>query len=253
MNNESIVEIKGLGNCGETKRKRKLSIIIPVYNEQATISEIVNRVQSVDLPEFDKEIIITNDGSTDRSPEIIEEICKRYPGHIKVHSSLINLGKGAAIRFGLEFSTGDVILIQDADLELNPEEYPNLLNPIISGKADIVYGSRFRGRSANIPKRTKIANWILTAITNLLYGSRLTDMATAYKVFRSDIIKNLNLRSARFEFEPEVTAKLLLLGHTIVEVPISYSPRSVSEGKKIGWIDGVEYIYTLLKYRFLGR
>ena len=253
MDNAVNVAKKELSDSGELKRKRKLSIIIPIYNEQSTISELVHRVHLVDLPDFDKEIIITDDGSTDDSPEIIEDICNRYPGLIKVHSSLINLGKGAAIRFGLEFSTGDIILIQDADLELNPEEYPDLLEPIVNGNADVVYGSRFRGRSTNIPFRSRIANWVLTTITNILYGSKLTDMATAYKVFRSEVIKNLSLRSARFEFEPEVTAKLLLFGYEIVEVPISYSPRSISKGKKIGWIDGIEYIYTLLKYRFWGK
>jgi len=228
----------------------KVSIIIPVYNEQSTIAEVVDRVCAVELPGIEREIIIADDGSRDESPAIIANIHKQHPDIIKVHTSLINLGKGAAIRFGLEFATGDVILIQDADLELNPEEYPMLLAPILRGEADVVYGSRFRGRSKNILLRTRLANRFLTLLTNLLYGSRLTDMATAYKVFRSPVIKGLKLRSARFEFEPEVTAKLLLAGYKILERPISYNPRSVDEGKKVGWIDGIEYMYTLLKYRF---
>ncbi|HET59597.1 MAG TPA: glycosyltransferase family 2 protein [Chloroflexi bacterium] len=228
----------------------RLSIIIPVYNEESTIEEVVHRVFAVELPDMEKEIIIADDGSRDNSAEIVRRLQQQYPQLIKVHTSLINLGKGAAIRFGIEFATGDIILIQDADLELNPNEYPALLKPILRQEASVVYGSRFRGSGNSIPLRTRIANYFLTALTNILYGSHLTDMATAYKVFRADVIRKLTLRSARFEFEPEVTAKLLRAGYRIVEVPISYQPRSVREGKKIGWVDGVEYIYTLLKYRF---
>ena len=234
----------------EKQRRLKLSIIIPVYNEQSTVAEVVSRVCAVELPGIDKEIVIVDDGSHDDSAAIIESIQRQRPDIIKAHTSLINLGKGAAIRFGLEFATGDVILIQDADLELNPEEYPALLAPIIRGDAEVVYGSRFRRRVKDIPLRTKLANRFLVLLTNVLYGSKLTDMATAYKVFRREVIKSVTLRSARFEFEPEVTAKLLLAKHRIREVPISYHPRTVSAGKKIGWIDGIEYIYTLLKYRF---
>lgn len=228
----------------------KLSVIIPVYNEESTIAEVIDRVSALEVPGFEKEIIVVDDGSRDESASIIDNYRKKYPNIIKVHTSLINLGKGAAIRFGLEYATGDVILIQDADLELQPEEYPRLVEPILRGETDVVYGSRFRGSAKNIPFKTRVANWVLTKFSNLLYGSKLTDMATAYKVFRSEVIKGLRLRSARFEFEPEVTAKLLMSGYKIVEVPISYHPRSVDEGKKIGWIDGIEYIYTLLKYRF---
>jgi glycosyltransferase involved in cell wall biosynthesis len=227
----------------------KVSIIVPVYNEQSTIAEVIDRVRAVELPGLEKEIIIADDGSRDNSPSIINNMQKQHSNLIKVHTSLINLGKGAAIRFGLEYATGDIILMQDADLELNPEAYPALLAPILRGEADVVYGSRFRGRSKGIPLRTQLANRFLVLLTNVLYGSKLTDMATAYKVFRSKVIKGLTLKSARFEFEPEVTAKILLARHKIFEVPISYSPRSVSEGKKVGWIDGIEYIYTLLKYR----
>ena len=228
----------------------KLSVIIPVYNEESTIAEVIDRVSALEVPGFEKEIIVADDGSRDESPTIIDGYRRKYPNIIKVHTSLINLGKGAATRFGLEYATGDVTLIQDADLELQPEEYPRLVEPILRGETDVVYGSRFRGAAKNIPFKTRAANWVLTRFTNLLYGSKLTDMATAYKVFRSEAIKGLRLRSARFEFEPEVTAKLLTSGYKIVEVPISYHPRSVAEGKKIGWIDGIEYIYTLLKYRF---
>ncbi len=228
----------------------KLSIIVPVYNEQSTLASVIDQVCGVHLADLDKEIIIADDGSSDDTPAVLAQLKQDHPEIITVHTSLINLGKGAAIRFGLEYATGDFILIQDADLELDPNEYPALLEPLLQGLTDVVYGSRFRKTSNQIPLRTRLANRFLTEMTNLLFGSRLTDMATAYKVFRSDIIKSLTLRSARFEFEPEVTAKLLRSGHKIVEVPISYRPRSVQEGKTIGWLDGIEYMYTLLKYRF---
>lgn len=237
-------------NSLSKQRKLRLSVIIPVYNEQSTVAEVVEQVCEAEVSGLDKEIIIADDGSRDETPAVIAKLRREHSDIIKVHTSLINLGKGAAIRFGLEFATGDLILIQDADLELNPGEYPALLAPLLRGEADVVYGSRFREPSNRIPRRTRLANWFLTQLTNLLYGAKLTDMATAYKVFRSEVIKGLTLRSARFEFEPEVTAKLLRSGYKIVEVPVSYQPRTVLEGKKIGWIDGLEYIYTLVKYRF---
>lgn len=238
------------GNAIICNEEVKLSIVIPVYNEESTISEVIDRVRGVELPGIEKEIIVTDDGSRDNTASIVASKCEQYADTVKVHTSLINLGKGAAVRFGIEFATGDIILIQDADLELNPEEYPALIAPLLRGDADVVYGSRFRGRANNIPLRSRLSNRFLTMLTNWLYGARLTDMATAYKVFPREVIKSLELRSARFEFEPEVTAKLLLAGYTIAEVPITYNPRSVQDGKKIGWIDGIEYIYTLFKYRF---
>jgi glycosyltransferase involved in cell wall biosynthesis len=226
----------------------KLSVIIPVYNEELTISEVIDKVRIVELP-VSKEIIVVDDGSTDHTVEILK---KRQEDVTFVHFSRVNFGKGAAIRVGLTYVTGDVVIIQDADLELDPNEYKLLLQPILSDQADVVYGSRFLRPVTNIPRRTIWANRFLTWFTNVLYSSQLTDMETAYKAFRAEIITNLNLQSHRFEFEPEVTAKLLRCGCEIIEVPISYNPRTTEEGKKIGWRDGVTAIWTLLKYRLSG-
>jgi len=227
----------------------KLSIVIPVYNEKSTIEEVIRRALLVDLgPGIDREIIVADDGSRDGTREILSRLVNH--GVIKVHTCLINLGKGAAVRFALEYTSGDVILIQDADLELNPEEYPRLIAPIVAGEADVVYGSRFLERNT-ISLKTALANRFLTFLTNLLYEARLTDMETAYKVFRADVLRTINLRCVGFEFEPEVTAKVLRRGFQIREVAISYVPRSQHEGKKIGWYDGVKAIYYLLKYRLI--
>jgi glycosyltransferase involved in cell wall biosynthesis len=175
------------------------------------------------------------------------------PVIIKIHTSPTNLGKGAAVRLGISQASGDIVIIQDADLELSPKEYMRLLRPILNNEATVVYGSRFADRNNKIPRRTRLANWFLTALTNLLFGARLTDMETAYKAFRREAIVGLKLRCVRFDFEPEVTAKLLQAGDKIQEAPISCMPRTVLEGKKISWVDGVEAIYTLLRCRFLDK
>ncbi len=238
-------------DCRTTRPCRKISILIPVYNERATIKEVVDRVLEIRLGSLEKEIIICDDGSTDGSIEMIESERSAYDEIIRIHVSEINLGKGAAIRFGFKYATGDIVAIQDADLELDPREYVDLIQPIIDGRADVVYGSRFTSKNPRIRLKTRLANYFLTALTNLLFGSRLTDMETAYKVFRSEIIKNLRLRCVGFDIEPEITAQLLRAGYPIYEVPVDYSPRTSQEGKKISWRDGVEAIYTLLKCKFL--
>ncbi len=228
----------------------KLSIIIPVYNEEQTISEIVERVRAVDVPGVEKEIIIANDGSSDGTRDVMARSGWRSDPCITIHELQINVGKGAAVRLGLRYATGDIILIQDADLELDPQEYGRLIAPILAGQTDVVYGSRFLKPTAHVPLRTRVGNRLLTSFTNLLFGARLTDMETAYKVFRRYVLDGIRLRCVGFDFEPELTAKLLLAGHRIIEVPISYHPRRVDEGKKIRWTDGIDAVYTLIKARF---
>ena len=227
----------------------KLSIIIPVYNEEQTISELVERVRAVDLGPIEKEIIIANDGSVDGTRHAIDS--SRWAGdpRIRVYDSPINVGKGAAVRIGLKYASGDVMLIQDADLELDPQEYGGLLAPILEGRTDVVYGSRFLSPAVRIPFRARFGNRILTWLTNVLFRARLTDMETAYKVFRREAIADVRLRCVGFDFEPELTARLLRAGKTIVEVPVRYHPRRVDEGKKIRWTDGIDAVYALVKCR----
>jgi glycosyltransferase involved in cell wall biosynthesis len=228
----------------------RLSVIIPVYNEEQTIDAVIDRVAAVDLGTMEKEIVIANDGSTDRTRGIID--ARRWPAGlaVQVHHSPINLGKGAAVRLGLAFASGDILLVQDADLELDPNEYGRLIQPLLEGHADVVYGSRFLKPTSRVPAKTRAANRFLTVLTNVLFGGRLTDMETAYKVMRRPALDGIRLRAVGFDIEPELTAKLLLAGRRIVEVPISYNPRRVDEGKKMRWIDGIDAIYTLLKCRF---
>ncbi len=230
----------------------KLSIIIPVYNEEQTIGEVIDRVWAVDVGDLEREVIIANDGSNDGTPAAIEASRWVNDPRVKRYNSPINLGKGAAVRLGLSFATGDILLIQDADLELDPNEFGRLIEPIIAGRADVVYGSRFLSRTARVAARRRLANRFLTVLTNVIFGGRLTDMETAYKVFRRDALDGIRLRCVGFDFEPEITAKFLKAGRRILEVPISYNPRRQEEGKKIRWIDGVDAIYALLKCRFGG-
>ena len=227
----------------------KLSIIIPVYNEVRTISEVVDRVRSVDIGAIEKEIIIANDGSSDGTRDAIDASHWASDPRIRTYDNPINVGKGAAVRIGLKYATGDIILIQDADLELDPEEYGGLLEPLLAGRSDVVYGSRFLKPTARISFRARVGNRVLTWLTNLLFRAHLTDMETAYKVFRRESLDGIRLRCVGFDFEPELTAKFLRAGRRIVEVPVRYNPRRIDEGKKIRWTDGIDAIYALVKCR----
>jgi len=232
---------------------RKLSIIIPCYNEVRNIAEVIDRVASVDVG-LQKEIVIVDDGSVDGTMKVLEEIKEKSGASdvLKVHFSMLNAGKGYAIRIGLKYVTGDIVLIQDADLEYDPADYPKLIKPIIEGKADVVFGSRFmnRPRPEGMAFANLVANRVLAFLATLLYGKRITDEATAYKAFRRDVIDSIELTCHRFEFCPEVTGKVLRKKYRLVEVPINYRGRTSMEGKKITWWDGIVAIWTLLKYRF---
>jgi glycosyltransferase involved in cell wall biosynthesis len=227
----------------------KLTIIIPVYNEVRTISEVVDRVRAVDIGPIEKEIIIANDGSSDGTRDAIDASHWSGDPRIRTYDNPINVGKGAAVRIGLKYATGDIILIQDADLELDPEEYGGLLEPLLAGRSDVVYGSRFLKASTRISFRARVGNRVLTWLTNVLFRARLTDMETAYKVFRRESLDGIRLRCVGFDFEPELTAKFLRAGRRIVEVPVRYNPRRVDEGKKIRWTDGIDAVYALVKCR----
>jgi len=228
----------------------RLSIIIPVYNEVNTIREIINRVDAVEL---DKEIIIVDDCSTDGTRELIKDIRDngKFNSDLRVVYHSKNQGKGAAIRAGINYTTGDIVIIQDADLEYDPEDYRILIKPIIEGKADVVYGSRFLGIHRCFMFWHYMGNKLLTGIANILFNTILSDMETCYKAFRTEVIKDIKIKSNRFNFEPEITAKVLKRKLRIYEVPISYTGREYSEGKKINWKDGLRAIYALIKYRLM--
>jgi len=225
----------------------KLSVVVPVYNEAGNIGEILKRIRATKLA---AEIVIVDDGSQDGTRDYLGRVNGK--NHIRVILHPKNRGKGAAVRTGIQAAIGDVILIQDADLEYNPHDYPILLQPILDGIADVVYGSRFLGG----PRRAvmfwhAVANQLLTFMTNILYNAILSDMETGYKVFRREVTAGMTLRASRFDFEPEFTAKVLKRRHRIYEVPISFNPRDYSEGKKIKLQDAFVAVWTLLKYKFV--
>jgi len=235
-------------------KRKTLSVIIPAYNEEKTIDKVLEAVAKAEVS-ISKEVIIVNDGSTDSTKETVENFLKNSKYKKDIKFRLINKpngGKGSAVKLGFKEATGDIVLIQDADLEYNPNEYQQLIEPILSGEHKVVYGSR------QLNKKNKgystlsfyLGGLSVTLLTNLLYFSRLTDEPTCYKVFHSDVIKNIEIKGNKFEWEPEVTAKILKRGIKIHEVPISYFPRSFRDGKKINWRDGIQALWTLVKYRF---
>lgn len=232
----------------------KLSVLIPVYNEERTLEEVVRRVRAVQLP---KEIILVDDGSKDRSREILARLQKENEhapdplNDVKVHLQPYNQGKGAALKTALAFVTGDVVIVQDADLEYDPQDYPALLQPIERGLADVVYGTRFAGGGAHrvLFFWHSMGNRMLTLISNMLTNLNLSDMEVGYKVFRAEVLKGIQLESSRFGFEPEITMKLAKRRCRFYEVPISYHGRTYEEGKKITWKDGFSALYCMLKFR----
>ena len=223
----------------------RLSVVMPVFNERSTIDEIIGRVLAVPLT---IELIVVDDCSTDGTGQRLEEL-QRERGFVLL-SQPANHGKGAALRRGFERVTGDIVIIQDADLEYSPEEYPDLIDLIVRGRADVVYGSRFLGRHRVFLFTHYLGNRLLTLITNVLYNTMLTDMETCYKVMRTEVLRSFSLHSNGFGIEPEMTAKIFKRGYRVYEVPITYDGRGYDEGKKITWKDGVVALWVLLKYRF---
>lgn len=226
---------------------KKISIVIPAYNEEKTIAEIINRVKKIEIG-LDKEIIVVDDGSTDGTRGILKSLTDES---LKVIFHEKNLGKAAALRTGFSKATGDIVLVQDADLEYDPRDYPRLLEPILDGRADVVYGSRFLGG----PHRVLlfwhyVGNRFVTTLCNLCANLNLSDMETGFKVFRREVLERIRIKSNRFGFEPEITVKIGRLRYRVYEVPISYSARDYSEGKKIMWKDGLAAIFHILRFRF---
>jgi glycosyltransferase involved in cell wall biosynthesis len=230
---------------------RSLSVIVPVFNERNTVAEIVRRMRAVALPlDLELEVVVVDDGSSDGTDKVLAAL---QDSTVRVVTHPGNKGKGAAIRTGLDTIRGDLVLIQDADLEYDPDDWPRLLDPILKGKAQVVYGSRFTGERKNMFPSHWLGNRLLTLATNILYRSTLSDMETCYKLFDRRVLSGITIRSEHFDFEPEITAKVLRRGYRIYEVPISYAGREISEGKKISWHDGIGAIVALVRYRFTRR
>jgi glycosyltransferase involved in cell wall biosynthesis len=225
-----------------------LSIIVPVYNERRTVRSVVDRLLAIDLP-IAREIVVVDDGSTDGTREELGAALSQGVEFTYVEAAR-NEGKGSAIRKGLSRVGGSIVAIQDADLELDPAQLGRLVEPILRGDTEVVYGSRFMSGTPNAPRLTIVANRVLTGVTNVLYGASLTDMETCYKIMRTEVARSLTLRANRFEIEPEITAQLLRRGHRIVELPVRFDPRSRAQGKKIRWRDGVHALRVLARERF---
>jgi glycosyltransferase involved in cell wall biosynthesis len=227
---------------------RKLSVIVPVYNERTTLVEVLRRMRAVELPDgIDREIIVVDDGSTDGTREVLRQLGDSTV-RVLLHEG--NRGKGAAVRTGIGVATGDYILIQDADLEYDPDDWPTMIAPVQRGRARVVYGSRFTGERRNMLFLHWVGNRMLSLVTNVLYNTTLSDMETCYKLVDRSLMLDLGLRSNRFDIEPEITAKILKRRVRIYEVPISYTGREFDEGKKITWRDGFAALWTLVKFRF---
>ncbi|MDQ1455600.1 MAG: hypothetical protein QOH28_1220 [Actinomycetota bacterium] len=227
---------------------RKLSVVVPVFNERNTLVEILRRMRAVELPDgIEREIIVVDDGSNDGTRDVLNQV---GDSTVRVVMHEANLGKGAALRTGFAHATGDYVLVQDADLEYDPEDWPKLLNPVLRGRARVVYGSRFTGERRNMLLLHWLGNRFLSMTTNVLFNTTLSDMETCYKLFDRDLVDDMKLQSSRFDIEAEITAKVLKRGIRIYEVPISYSGREFDEGKKITWRDGFAALWTLVKYRF---
>jgi len=231
---------------GAPHEYRLLSVIVPVYNERVTVAEVIRRIRAVDVP-VDVEVIVVDDGSSDGTEKVLSAL---GDSTVRILTHKVNQGKGAAIRTGLGSARGDLVLVQDADLEYDPEDWPSLLDPILRGKAQVVYGSRFTGQRKNMMPLHWIGNRFLSLVTNILYSSTMSDMETCYKLFDRRVLEGITIQSDKFDFEPEITAKVLRRGYRIYEVPISYAGREMSEGKKITWRDGVGALRALIKYRF---
>ena len=234
------------GDDARDPEGRTLSVIVPVFNERNTVAEVLRRMRRVDLP-VDLEIVLVDDGSTDGTSQILTAL---EDSTVQVVRHPSNLGKGAAIRTGLQHVRGELVLIQDADLEYDPEDWPRLLRPVLRGRSQVVYGSRFSGEGGSMPASDWVGNRFLSLATNVLYNTSLSDMECGYKLFTRKVLADITIESDRFDFEPEITAKVLRSGYRIYEVPVSYSGRPASEGRKFSWRDGVRALSTLVRYRW---
>ena len=244
--NDSDGSTEAVPGGGGTREFHLLSVIVPVYNERVTVAEVIRRIRAVDVP-VDVEVIVVDDGSSDGTDKVLSAL---GDSTVRILTHEVNQGKGAAIRSGLGTARGDLVLVQDADLEYDPEDWPSLLDPILRGKAQVVYGSRFTGQRKNMMPLHWMGNRFLSLVTNILYSSTMSDMETCYKLFDRRVLEGITIQSDKFDFEPEITAKVLRRGYRIYEVPISYAGREMSEGKKITWRDGISALRALIKYRF---